>query len=115
DDRGRHFSWPLPRELGRRQADRSEYAAPVPFPPTHGEPRFPAGSPDHGAGPVELVPAVRPQSADLRPQYFLGQAGGLPEGDATDLPRTRPQQLRGATPGRATLADRFIRPDFWTS
>src|SRR5262249_40098230 len=42
-------------------------------------------------------------SADLRTQHFLGQAGGLPEGDAKDLPHTRTQQFCGATPRRATL------------
>ncbi len=31
-----------------------------------GEPRLPAGAPHHGAGPVELVPALRPQPADVR-------------------------------------------------
>ena len=47
----------------------------LPFCAAHGEPRLPARPPDHGADPVELVPPLRPQSADVRAQYFLGQAG----------------------------------------
>ena len=70
----------------------------VPLRPADGQPRFPAGAPDHGAGPVELVPAVRPQPADVRAQYLLGQTGRLPQGDATGLSRPRPQQLRRAAP-----------------
>ena len=37
--------------------------------------RVPAGPPDHGAGAVEPVPALRPQSADLRRQHLLREAG----------------------------------------
>ena len=47
-----------------------------------GEPCVSAGTSDHGADSVELVSAVRPQSADVCAEYFLGQAGGLQEGDA---------------------------------
>ena len=43
------------------------------------EPRLPARPPDHGAGPVELVPALRPQPADLRAQHLLRAAPGLCE------------------------------------
>ncbi len=59
------------------KADPPGRAAHVPVRPPDGEPRLPAGAPDHGAGPVELVPAVRPQPPDLRPEYFLGQSPGL--------------------------------------
>ena len=38
----------------------------VPVHAADGEPRLPAGAPHHGAGPVELVPALRSQPADLR-------------------------------------------------
>ena len=60
----------------------------LPLRPSHGEPRLPAGPPDHGADPVELVPALRPQSPDVRTQYLLGQAGRLSKGHAADLSRT---------------------------
>ena len=73
--------------LGNGQADRARQAAALPLRPADGQPRFPAGPPDHGADPVELVPALRPQSADLRPQHLLGQAGDYRKADATDLPR----------------------------
>ncbi len=49
------------------------------------EPRLPARPPDHGAGPVELVPALRPEPADVRAQHLLGEAGGLQEGDAAGI------------------------------
>ncbi len=71
-----------------------------------GQPRLPAGPPDHGAGPVELVPALRPQSADLRAQHLLGEAGGLPKGRAAGLPRSRPGELHRAAPrGDALTAE----------
>ena len=35
------------------------------------EPRVPAGAQDHGAGPVEPVPGLRPQSADVRAEHLL--------------------------------------------
>jgi predicted acyl esterase len=38
-------------------------------------PRLPARPPPDGAGAIELVPAVRPEPADVRPQYLLGEAG----------------------------------------
>ena len=38
------------------------------------------GGYDHGADPVELVPALRPQPAALRAQHLLGQGRGLPQG-----------------------------------
>ena len=36
-----------------------------------------AGAPDYGAGAVELVPAVRPQSTDVCAEHLLCEAGGL--------------------------------------
>ena len=85
------------------QADRARRAAALPLRAADREPRLPAGPPDHGAGPVELVPALRPQPADLRAEHLLGQAGGLPEGRAADLPRARPGELRRAAAGHDEL------------
>jgi len=48
---------------------------------------------DHGTDPIQLVPAVRPQSADVRIQYFLGEAGRFPQGGATCLPRSGTSEL----------------------
>ncbi len=75
----------------------------VPLRATDGQPRLPARPSDHGAGPVELVPAVRPQSADVCAQHLLGQAGGLPKGRAAGLPRARPGELRRAASGHDAL------------
>ena len=63
--------------LETAKADRADKPLALPLRPAHGEPRLPARPPHHGAGAVELVPALRPQPADLRAQYLLGQAGGL--------------------------------------
>ena len=73
-----------------------------------GEPRLPAGPPDDGADPVELVPALRPQPADVRAEHLLGEAGGLQEGDAADLARGgRSGELHRAAAGeRAMTAKR---------
>ena len=65
----------------------AEQAAAVPVRAADREPRLPAGPPDHGAGAVELVPALRPQPADLRAQHLLRQAGGLCEGHAARVSR----------------------------
>ena len=46
----------------------------LPLRAADGEPRLPAGPPNHGAGPVELVPALRPQPADVRAEHLLGEA-----------------------------------------
>ncbi len=47
---------------------------------------------DHGADPVQLVSAVRPEPADLRAEYFLRQAVGLCEGDGDRVPLRRISQ-----------------------
>ena len=66
----------------REVAVRSETAQPecpagLSLRPADHQPRLPAWPPDHGPGPVELVPALRSQPADLRPQYLLRQTGRL--------------------------------------
>ena len=59
----------------------------------HVEPRVPARPPHHGAGPVELVPALRPQPADLRGQHLLRQPRRLPQGHAAGVPHRRRGEL----------------------
>ena len=74
--------------LERAKAIAAESSAAVPLRAADGQPRLPAGAPDHGAGPIELVPALRSQPADLRAEHLLGEAGGLPQGHAADLSRS---------------------------
>jgi len=50
--------------------------------------------------------------ADVRAEHLLGEAGGFPEGDATGLPRARPEQLRRATPRNASLSRTHNRIGF---
>ena len=50
--------------LETREADRRRQTAAVPLRAADGESRLPARTQDHGADPVELVPALRPQPAD---------------------------------------------------
>ena len=83
----------------------AESAARVPVGAAEREPRLPAGAPDHGAGAVELVPALRPQPADVRAQHLLGEARGLPEGDAADLR----EELRRAAGGGGGIVGEIAR------
>ena len=62
---------------------------------------FLPGHRHHGAGAIELVPALRPQPADVRAEHLLGEAGGLPQGDAAHLSRAGPGELRRAAGGHA--------------
>jgi hypothetical protein len=84
---------------------------------------FLPGHRDHGAGAVELVPALRPQPADLRPEHLLGEAlkpdyfaahptdGARPR--SANLPRARPTacfvELSGLAGAR--VAARGVRPE----
>ena len=84
------------RELPLRAAER--------------RPRVPAGPPRDGADPVELVPAVRPQSADLRAEYFLRQGGRLPQGDPARLSRAgHGEHDRTAGGRKSRLVRRTVR------
>ncbi len=56
--------------LGKSKTDHAGHAAAISLRPADGEPRFPARASHHGPDPVELVPALRPQSANLRTQIF---------------------------------------------
>ncbi len=59
--------------------------------------------PHHGPDPVELVPPLRSQPADLRAEHLLGEARGLSEGDATHLSRPRSRKLHRAAAGEARV------------
>src|SRR5262249_42654142 len=105
---------PLSRELREAQRDRAGPTAAVPLRATDREPCLSARPSDDGADPVELVPALRPQPSDVRSEHLLGEAGGLPEGDSSNLSRAGPGELPRAA-GRhdamtATIGD--PRQDF---
>ena len=86
------------------QSHRTRQAARLPLRPAAGESRLPARPSHHGAGAVQLVPALRPQPADLCAEYLLGQAGGLQEGHAAHLPRAGRSQRSGAAGGAVAPA-----------
>ena len=68
--RGRYvdsFAQPARAEAGQGRA--------IPLGPAQRGSRLPAGSQDHGADPVEPVPALRPQPADVRPNIFYAKPG----------------------------------------
>ena len=67
--------------------------------PAEREPCLPAGPPHHGAGAIELVPALRPEPADIRAEHLLGEAGGLQEGRAACLPCAGAGELHRAADG----------------
>ena len=54
--------------------------------PAHAELPIPQGPQDSRAGAEHLVPAHRPQPADVRAEHLQGEGFGLPRGDAEDLP-----------------------------
>ena len=57
-----HFPRPISRKLQRSQGHHAGQAPALSFRPADHEPCVQAGSPDHGAGAVQLVPALRPQT-----------------------------------------------------
>ena len=67
------------------------------------EPRVQEGAPHHGPGAVDVVPALRPQPADVRPEHLLGETGGLREGDAARVPRAGAGELHRAAARRGAL------------
>ena len=108
--RGRYRDGGDPADAGAGQP-----ADPLPLHPADDEPRVPARSPRHGAGAVELVPALRPQPADLGRQHLLGCARRLP---GRDRERRDRRHQHDHAPGRAvrsggksTRPARGQRPD----
>ncbi len=69
----------------------------------HHQPRVPAGTSHHGADSVQLVSALRSQSADLCAEYFPGQAVGLCESHRDAVPLGRSSQLRAAAGSELTI------------
>jgi len=94
-----HLPWPLPRGLRDGEGDNARHAAAVRVGTADGEPRIPGGPSAHGAGAIELVPALRPQSADVRAQHLLCVAGRLSQGDAARLSCAESGQLHRAAAG----------------
>ena len=64
-----------------------------------------AGTSHHGADSVELVPAIRPQSANFREEHFLGEAGRLPQSDTARISRAGTGKLYRTAAGGAELRD----------
>ena len=81
----RDHARPLPEELLRARAAPAEHAARLHGGPAPAGLHLQEGPPHHGAGPEHLVPAVRPQSADLGAQHLPGEGVGLPGPDAPHL------------------------------
>ena len=86
-DRHRDLSRTLSEELRDTRAAQVGSRGALSLDAAQRRPRIPAGSPDHGADPVEPVPALRSQSADLRRQHHVREARRLSEGDAEHLVR----------------------------
>ena len=84
-------------------SSRPENLHALPLHAPHHKPRFPARPPDHGPDPIELVPALRPESTqDLRSPIFSSpNAWRLREIDAVRAP------LRGHAE-RGLAADRAV-------
>src|SRR2546427_11693582 len=64
------------------------------------------GTPHHGAGAEHLVPAVRPQSPDLRAQHLQGAGGGLPGADPPGVSHGADPVARGDRRSEVTKTGR---------
>ena len=95
-DRHRDLSRPLRARLRHAGAAVPRQGRELPLRHAQRRPRLPAGTPHHGAGAVQPVPAVRPQPADLCAQHLRRAAAGLPGCDAERLPGRRTRERRAA-------------------
>ncbi len=91
-----HPARPLSRELREAFADPRRQHRALPLDPAGRPPRLRPGPPRHGADPVHLVPALRPQPADLGRQHFLRPTRRLPPRHPPRLPQRRDRELRRA-------------------
>src|ERR1700675_3034264 len=93
DGRRGHLPRPLSRKLRNAKINPSRHPARLPLRAAHSESRLPARPQSDGPGPVKLVPALRPQPANLRPQHFLGQARRLSQSHPAHIPHPNPIHL----------------------
>ena len=71
---------PLPQELREARAGRAGRGERVHDRPALEPPLLPQGAQDHGAGAEHLVPADRPQPAEVRAEHLRGQGRRLSTG-----------------------------------
>ena len=76
-DRDRDLPRPLRRQLRQAARAAGRQGRALSLRPAQREPRVPARPPDHGAGPVEPVPALRPQPADVRAEHLLREGRAI--------------------------------------
>src|SRR5207248_9973410 len=75
--------------------DPAEHDATVHGGPAPAGVHVPERPPHHGAGAEQLVPAVRPEPADLRARHLPGARGGLPAPSASGVPHRAVSLERG--------------------
>ena len=100
--RGEPFRAKFRDELHRAEADDARRADAPALDHARRRARLPRRPSHRGAGAELVVPAGRPQPADLH-RHSAREAGGLPSGDAARLPRAR-QEL-GARAARPRQSD----------
>jgi hypothetical protein len=112
-----YISRPLPRELRASFANPGKRGAALPLRPAAHSSSLPSQSPHHGADPVHVVPALRPQPADVCGQYLQGETRGLPEGCSARLPFRPTRELDrnsclqfASNPNRSALVPGSPRP-----
>src|SRR5213076_2964073 len=86
DGDGRHHARALPQELAASGGDPAEHDPTVQRGPAPAGVHVPKRSPHHGSGAEQLVPAVRPEPADLRVKHLPGARAGLPSPGASGVP-----------------------------
>ena len=105
----------LPQELHRSRASEARRGNGVQVEPARNGPHLPEGPPDDGRGAVELVSALRPQSADLGAEHHDGAGLGLQGGDPHYLRVAQipiPLGVTAGGRGSSALTDKRIHSSF---
>ena len=100
DGRQRGVPRPLPQRVRPAGGDGARPGDADFVQPPHAGLLLPHGAPHHGAAAEQLVPADRPEPANLRTQHLRGEGIGLSHGDAAHLPLGRPPVTREYSGGQ---------------
>src|SRR5438309_89283 len=83
---GRHHARAVPQELGASGGDPAEHDPAVHGGPAPASVHVPEGTPHHGSGREQLVPAVRSEPADFHAEHLPGARRRLQSPGASGVP-----------------------------
>ena len=106
------FSRPLPPELRASRGDSRERHPRISLQPSCRRSHIPQGPSHRGAGAEHLVPAVRPQPAEIRSQHHERIAGRFLEGHPTHLSRFSPGPPRRPVTACSQVGHNLFRRRF---